>query len=98
MGKKNEDGSYGQEYVDGIPEETTAHVFVETPAASSSGSSSGLTECLTIEEHAKQENIPAHIFAAVKAMKGWNPGKKVHKSVFNEAVNAFLNAPIGGVQ
>jgi tRNA threonylcarbamoyladenosine modification (KEOPS) complex Cgi121 subunit len=52
----------------------------------------------TIEEHAQNENISASIFAAVKAMKNWNAGKKVHKDVFNEAIRTFLNEPIGGAK
>jgi hypothetical protein len=28
-------------------------------------------------------------------MKGWSEGKKVPEAEFNEAVNAFLNAPVG---
>jgi hypothetical protein len=51
---------------------------------------------LAIEEHAKARRIPAPVFAAVRQMKGWSEGKKVLEAEFNEAVNAFLNAPVGG--
>jgi hypothetical protein len=52
--------------------------------------------CLTVEEHAKRQRLTAPIFAAVMQSKGWASGKKVSKSEFEEAINAFLGAPMGG--
>jgi hypothetical protein len=49
-----------------------------------------------IEEHAAALGVPAPVFAAVRQYQGWAEGKKVKKDEFEEAVNAFLNAPIGG--
>ncbi|MHB9292682.1 hypothetical protein Holit_01784 [Hollandina sp. SP2] len=51
-----------------------------------------------IEEHAKARGLSAPVFAAVRQMKGWSEGKKVEVTEFNEAVNTFLGAPIGGTQ
>jgi hypothetical protein len=51
---------------------------------------------LAIEEHAKAQRISAPIFAAVRQMQGWSEGKKVAETEFNEAVTAFLGAPVGG--
>jgi hypothetical protein len=81
MGKRNEDGSYEPEYSG----ETAAGI----PAASAPG-------LLTIEEHTEKHKVSAPVFAAVKAMKGWNAGKKVSEWEFKEAVNVFLGSPIGG--
>jgi hypothetical protein len=49
-----------------------------------------------IEEHAKVLNVSAPVFAAVRQYKGWAAGKKVERSEFEKAANAFLNAPMGG--
>lgn len=51
---------------------------------------------LTVEEHSKRQKLTAPIFAAVMQSKGWASGKKVTKSEFEEAINAFLGAPMGG--
>jgi hypothetical protein len=56
------------------------------------------TETLPVEEHAKAQNIPASVFAAVMQAQGWAAGKKVTAEDFKKAVGAFLNAPIGGVK
>jgi len=56
------------------------------------------TEIATIEEHKKNMNISAPVFAAVIQMKGWASGKKVPEAVFEEAVKEFLGAPMDGVQ
>jgi hypothetical protein len=49
-----------------------------------------------IEEHAATLDVSAPIFAAVRQYKGWAAGKKVEKSEFEQAVHAFLGAPMGG--
>jgi hypothetical protein len=49
-----------------------------------------------IEEHAAEMSISAPVFAAVRQYQGWASGKKVKKNEFEEAVNAFLNTPMGG--
>jgi hypothetical protein len=51
---------------------------------------------MTVEEHAKRQKLTAPIFSAVMQSKGWASGKKVSKSEFEEAINAFLGAPMGG--
>jgi hypothetical protein len=55
-------------------------------------------ELLTVEDHAKRLHITAPVFAAVLQSQKWASGKKVFEAEFKEAVKAFLNAPIGGVQ
>lgn len=51
---------------------------------------------LAVEEHAANLQISAPVFQAVMQAQNWAAGKKVEKSEFEKAVNAFLNAPIGG--
>jgi hypothetical protein len=51
---------------------------------------------LTIEEHKKNLNVDAPVFAAVIQAKGWAGGKKVPEAVFKRAVEDFLGAPMGG--
>ena len=51
---------------------------------------------LTVEEHAKRQKLTAPIFSAVMQSKGWASGKKVSKSEFEGAINAFLESPMGG--
>lgn len=51
---------------------------------------------LAIEEHAVNLQISAPVFQAVMQAQNWAAGKKVEKTEFEKAVNAFLNAPIGG--
>lgn len=51
---------------------------------------------LAIEEHAVRLQISAPVFQAVMQAQNWAAGKKVEKTEFEKAVNAFLNAPIGG--
>jgi hypothetical protein len=53
---------------------------------------------LTIEEHKKNLNIDAPVFAAVVQMKGWASGKKVPVAVFKKAVKEFLGAPMDGAE
>jgi hypothetical protein len=50
----------------------------------------------TIEEHAAALGLSAAVFAAVRQYQGWAAGKKVEKGVFEQAVHAFLGAPMGG--
>ena len=51
---------------------------------------------LAVEEHAANLQVPATVFQAVMQAQNWAAGKKVEKNEFEKAVNAFLNAPIGG--
>ena len=51
---------------------------------------------LAVEEHAAALQISAPVFQAVMQAQNWAAGKKVEKTEFEKAVNAFLNAPIGG--
>lgn len=51
---------------------------------------------LAIEEHAVRLQISAPVFQAVMQAQNWAACKKVEKTEFEKAVNAFLNAPIGG--
>ena len=51
---------------------------------------------LAVEEHAAQLQVSAPVFQAVMQAQNWAAGKKVEKTEFEKAVNAFLNAPIGG--
>jgi hypothetical protein len=55
-------------------------------------------EFAAIEDHAKREKTPASVFAAVLTTQGWAAGKKVTRTDFKKAVDAFLNAPMGGVK
>jgi hypothetical protein len=50
----------------------------------------------TIEEHKKNLNIDAPVFAAVIQAKGWASGKKVPEAAFKKAVEDFLGAPMDG--
>jgi hypothetical protein len=68
---------------------------LETPVETCAARNAPAT--LTVDEHAKALGISAPVFAAVRTREGWFSGKKVEKAVFEKAVNAFLNAPIGGV-
>ena len=51
---------------------------------------------LAVEEHATNLQVPAPVIQAVMQAQNWAAGKKVEKNEFEKAVNAFLNAPIGG--
>ena len=51
---------------------------------------------LAVEEHGANLQISAPVFQAVMQAQNWATGKKVEKTEFEKAVNAFLNAPIGG--
>ena len=51
---------------------------------------------LAVEEHAANLQISAPVFQAVLQAQNWAAGKKVETTEFEKAVNAFLNAPIGG--
>jgi len=58
----------------------------------------GKPEIATIEEHKKNLNISAPVFAAVIQAKGWASGKKVPVAVFQKAVKDFLGAPMDGAR
>jgi hypothetical protein len=68
------------------------------PGNNSGGSTDNHSEkdVLTIEEHKKNLNVAAPVFAAVIQTKGWASGKKVPEAVFKKAVEDFLGAPMGG--
>ena len=51
---------------------------------------------LTVEEHRKNLNIDAPVFAAVMQSKSWRSGKKVPEAEFKNAVEGFLNSSMGG--
>jgi hypothetical protein len=51
-------------------------------------------EGLTIEEQAKQQQVPPSILAAVMQFKHWARGKKVSEEEFQDAVHTFLGSPI----
>jgi len=55
-------------------------------------------EILTIEEHRKNLNISAPVFAAVIQAKGWASGKRVPVEIFEKAVKNFLGAPMDGME
>jgi hypothetical protein len=50
----------------------------------------------SIEEHAAVLCVSAPVFAAVREYQGWAEGKKVERIEFEQAVRAFLGAPMGG--
>jgi hypothetical protein len=50
----------------------------------------------TVEEHAKNLNINAPVFAAVIQSENWASGKRVQEADFKKAVDAFLKSPMGG--
>jgi hypothetical protein len=52
----------------------------------------------TVEEHAKAAVVSAPVVAAVMQAQNWAAGKQVERCVFEDAVKAFLNAPIGGLK
>jgi hypothetical protein len=62
----------------------------ETPAAG------GEQELLAIEEHAAKLKVSKPIVAAIMQAEGWAEGKKVTKTAFLAANDAFLNGPMGG--
>jgi hypothetical protein len=47
-----------------------------------------------IEQHALELEVSAPVFAAVRQYQGWAEGKKVERSEFEQAVHAFLSAPM----
>ena len=51
---------------------------------------------LAVEEHAANLQISAPVFQAVMQAQNWAAGKEVENTEIEKAVNAFLNAPIGG--
>jgi hypothetical protein len=96
MSKKTEGEGYGSAENSGWPDETPQGEG--TAAAEAAAQAAVPPSFLAIEEHAKARQIAAPVFAAVRQMKGWAAGKKVEEAEFNEAVSAFLGAPIGGKQ
>ena len=55
-------------------------------------------EILTVEEHKKNLNISAPVFAAVMMTRKWGSGKRVPETEFKDAVEEFLGAPMDGVK
>jgi hypothetical protein len=50
----------------------------------------------SIEEHAKAMKVATSVFAAVMQAQGWASGKAVSEETFKEAIQAFLDGPMGG--
>jgi hypothetical protein len=93
MSRKTEEGGYGSAEDGGWPDETPREEG--TAVTEETAQAAVPPTFFAIEEHAKARQISAPVFAAVRQMKGWSEGKKVEEAEFNEAVNAFLNAPAG---
>jgi hypothetical protein len=51
----------------------------------------------TIEEHARNMNLPRSVLAAVMEAQAWAYGKEVSEEAFFDAVESFLNRPMGGI-
>jgi hypothetical protein len=68
------------------------------PEAAPVGAVSDAPVFRAIEEYAASLKVSAPVFAAVKQARGWAEGKKVGKAEFEKAVQAFLNAPAGGIK
>jgi len=96
MSKPEEKNTPGNNQSDpGLGEQNTADQKV--PPDNSNGQK-GKPEIATIEEHKKNMNISAPVFAAVIQSKGWASGKRVPVAVFEKAVKDFLGAPMDGVR
>jgi len=99
---KNDDQSFAEQADptpagDEFPADNPAPA-ADNPASGGNGSPDQKTgpELFTIEEHARRLNIDAPVFAAVMQTERWANGKKVPEAVFKQAVEGFLNAPMGG--
>lgn len=53
-------------------------------------------ELLTIEEHAKNENTPGYVFAALKVRNKWATGKAMTREDYVAAVDRMLHGPMKG--
>jgi hypothetical protein len=97
MSRKTEESGYGSAENGGWPDETPQEegTAAAEAAAQATAQAAVPPTFLAIEEHAKARQIAAPVFAAARQMKGWSEGKKVEETEFNEAANAFLNAPAG---
>ena len=94
MSRKTDEGGYGSAENGGWPDETPQE---EGTAAEEGSEQTAVPPAfLAIEEHAAALGVSAPVFAAVRQYRGWAEGKKVKKDEFEEAVNTFLNSPIGG--
>jgi hypothetical protein len=70
----------------------------EKNSGSNSSNNADEPKLLTIEEHKKNLNIDAPVFAAVMLTKKWASGKKVPEADFKKAVKEFLGAPMDGAE
>lgn len=55
-----------------------------------------MKELLTIEEHAKNENTPGYVFAALKVRYRWATGKAMTREEYVAAVDRLLHSPMKG--
>ncbi len=53
-------------------------------------------DLLTIEEHAKNENTPGYVFAALKVRNKWAAGKAMTREEYVAAVDRLLHGPMKG--
>lgn len=51
---------------------------------------------MSIEELKRSNETPDAVFEGVKAANGWRKGKKTTDKEYQEAVEAFKNAPMDG--
>lgn len=53
------------------------------------------SQLITIEELAKAQRTPTHIFSAVCTRNNWGAGKAVTESEYEKEVEIFMKSPIG---
>lgn len=92
---KNDDQSFAEQ-ADLTPAGDEFPADSPAPGGEGSPDQKDSPELLAIEEHAKRLKVDAPIFAAVMQTERWANGKKVPEAVFKQAVEGFLNAPMGG--
>lgn len=49
-----------------------------------------------IEDLKNEKRTPDAVFEGTKAASGWKSGKEVTEQDYDEAVRAFMNAPVDG--
>ncbi len=55
-----------------------------------------MKELLTIEEHARNENTPNYVFAALKVRNRWATGKAMTREEYVVAVDRLLHGSMKG--
>lgn len=55
-----------------------------------------MKELLTIEEHARNENTPNYVFAALKVRNRWATGKAMTREEYVAAVDRLLHGSMKG--